>query len=134
MREEHEDSFRSLGGGLRLRSIVEGVDLEFDYLRSNGKGEIAIAPVGSLRSAFPDLATTLEYLRVGADYRRSVALTITADLRWQRFETDDWALQGVGPATIPTVLSLGARPYDEEAVIATLGFRYRFGVEANTPQ
>ncbi len=126
-RAEHEDSFTSFGGGLRLDDVVEGIDIAVDYLRSNGTGEIEFLQTGQAESPFPDLATTLEYLRLAVDYRQSAAWTIAADLRWQRFETDDWALSGVGPATIPVVLALGARPYDEDTYILTVGVRYRFG-------
>ena len=34
---------------------------------------------------------------------------------------------GVGPATIPVVLTLGAQPYDDQVLIFGLGFRYLIG-------
>ena len=37
------------------------------------------------------------------------------------------ALEGVDEAAIPTVLSLGADPYDDEIVIFGIGFRYIAG-------
>ena len=49
------------------------------------------------------------------------------DLRYQSFSAEDWALEGVGPATIPVVLTMGAQPYDDEVLIVGLGFRYQIG-------
>jgi hypothetical protein len=48
-------------------------------------------------------------------------------VRYEDYASSDWALQGVEPATIPTVLTLGADPDDYDVVLATLSFRYSFG-------
>ena len=36
-------------------------------------------------------------------------------------------LQGVGPATIPVVLTLGATPYDYDGLLIGISFRYLIG-------
>ena len=46
------------------------------------------------------------------------------------FRSDDWALQGVGPAMIPATLTLGARPYDYDVTLIGIGFRYFIGGQA----
>lgn len=129
-RARHDDSFTHLGAGLRIRQISGNLDLEFDYLRSEGTTEITVDPAAAAASRFPDLETSLDYLRVGLEYRRSATLSVVADLRWQRFEAEDWALEGVEPATIPVVLSLGAQPYDDDVLVVGVGFRYRLGGKA----
>ena len=54
-------------------------------------------------------------------------------MRYEDYSSSDWALQGVEPATIPTVLTLGADPDDYNVYLATLSFRYSFGV-AKAPE
>ena len=48
-------------------------------------------------------------------------------LRYERFETADWALDGVQPDTIPVVLTMGADAYDYDVWVVGIGVRYRIG-------
>jgi len=86
-----------------------------------------VTSAGGGPSRFPDLKSTLDYLRLKLSYRRSERLEFNINLRYQSFSAEDWVLEGVGPATIPVVLTLGAQPYDDEVLIFGLGFRYRVG-------
>jgi len=45
---------------------------------------------------------------------------------YEKFETDDWTLEGVGPDTVPNLLSLGADPYDDSTHVFFVGLRYVF--------
>ena len=124
----NDDQFRSAGAGLRIQEIRDRVDVEFEYRRADGTTEIAVTDDGG-SSRFPDLETEFDDLRLEVDYRRSEAVEWSLLLRYQRFETRDWALAGVNPATIPLVLTLGAEPYDEDVLIAGLSVRYHFSNE-----
>ncbi len=123
----NNDNFLTAGGGFRIREIGGKFGLQLDYTRSEGTSEINVTSGASGQSQFPDLETTLEYLRLLLTYQQSERLAITLNLRYQTFLAEDWALEGVGPATIPSVLTLGVQPYDEEVLIFGLGFRYRIG-------
>ncbi len=126
-RATHDDDFTTVNGGLRIRNIGERLDLSLDYTRTNGGSEIVVDSAFDGLSEFPDLDTEMHHARLALTYRRSERLHIELQLRYQRFEAEDWALEGVGPATIPTVLSLGAEPYSPEVVLVGLAFRYRLG-------
>jgi hypothetical protein len=45
----------------------------------------------------------------------------------ERYSSDDWAIAGIGPDTLPTVLSLGADPYDYSVNYVGVSLRYYFG-------
>ena len=77
------------------------------------------------QSSMPELESTLDSATVEAGYRWNEQLTATFDLRYERFELDDYTL--VSPTTLPTVLTLGAEPYDYDVWAVGLGFRYNFG-------
>ncbi len=126
-RVDNEDGFATFGGGFRIQRIAEKFDLQLDYTRSDGNTEIVVTSDADGRSRFPDLESTLDYLRVKLAYQRSERLEIAASLRYQRLETEDWALQDVGPATIPSVLTLGAEPFDDDVLIFGMSFRYAVG-------
>ena len=73
----------------------------------------------------PDLESTLDSARIEASYQFSERLAGTLDLRYERFELQDWAL--VSETTLPTILTMGAEPYDYDVYAVGIGFRYRFG-------
>jgi len=101
-------------------------------MRSDGTSKINVASAGRGLSRFPDLESTLDYLRLKLSYHRSDRLELTMNLRYQSLSAEDWALEGVGPATIPVVLTLGAKPYDDEQFIFGLGVRYLIGGSDNS--
>ena len=128
----HDDDFTTVGAGFRVSDIAEKVDLQIDYLRSDGESEIIVdSDVGGL-SEFPELESVLDYLRFRLSYEQSERLEWNLSLQYQRFEAEDWALEGVAPATIPEVLSLGALPYDDEVFMVSIGFRYTVGGDKNS--
>lgn len=123
----YDDNFVTVGAGLVVRRIAEKFDLLFDYTRSDGSSEITIdSPTAGL-DAFPDLASEHESVQLRLSYLQSERMNLNFNVLYQRFRSDDWALEGVSPATIPVVLSLGAQPYSPEVYIVGIGFRYRLG-------
>lgn len=123
----HDDDFLTYGAGFRVRGIADKVDLTVDYTRSDGESEIMVDPPAGLASTFPALESAYDDLRLSLSYRSSARLEWNLDLRYYRFETEDWALQGVAPDAVPTLLSLGAEPYDEDVFAVGLGIRYSIG-------
>ncbi len=126
-RASNNDEFITVGGGVRIREIGGKFDFQLDYTHSEGTSEIDLVSNVSGQSQFPDLESTLEYLRAQISYRHSDRLELVANLRYQSFLAKNWALEGVGPDTILSVLSLGAQPYDEDTLIFGLGFKYSIG-------
>ena len=124
---ENDDTFTTIGAGFNIRQIGERFDLTLDYTRSEGTSEIQIDSAAALPAQFPDLETTLDWLRLRLGFEQSARLAWNLDLRYQSFKAEDWALQGVAPDTISQVLSLGALPYDDESIIVGIGVRYRMG-------
>jgi MtrB/PioB family decaheme-associated outer membrane protein len=120
------DEFTSLGGGMRIRGIGEKLDLQLDYWRAEGVVDLDVAG-GIGPSRFPDLESTLDSVRARMTYHWSEKFETSVQIRYERLPTEDWALEGVGPDTLATILTLGAQPYDDETLIAGLGFRYRVG-------
>ncbi len=119
-----------MGAGFRVGQIADKFDLHFDYTRSDGVSEIDLTSLSGGSDSFPDLQSTMDYLRLRLSYQHSEKLELTMNLRYQTIEVEDWSLEGVEPATIPVVLTLGADPYDEEVLIFGVGIRYRFGASA----
>ena len=130
-RANHDDEFSLFGAGLRLRDLGDAVDLTFDFSHSDGKSNIHINSLATGVDAFPALEARFDFVRLALNWRRSETLSLGLNLRYSRFETADWSLEGVSPAAIPVVLSLGAMPYDDDALVIGLGFNYRLGATKN---
>ena len=124
---QHEDSFNSVGVGFLWRQAEGKFDLKLDYTHGNGETDILVSSQSGGQSLLPDLTSTLESLRLEANYRWSDRWETTVNLRYDSFTADDWALQDVGPDTLPTILTLGADPYDYDVWAVGIGFRYRVG-------
>jgi len=123
---EHDDRFDHYGAGLQVKELSEAIDLGVDYQRSDGRTAIHMQN-RPLDSPFPDIESTLQSFRLILTYRRSERTDIDVAVRYESLESKDWALAGVEPDTIDTVLSLGAMPFDEDAWVLGVGFRYRVG-------
>jgi MtrB/PioB family decaheme-associated outer membrane protein len=124
-RADHADSFNNIGAGFRVTGIGDKVDLQLDYARADGNTEIDVTSGAGGQSRFPDLESTLDSLRLKILYRWSDKLDAILRLRYESFSAEDWALQGVAPDTLPTILTLGAQPYDYEVWMFGIGVRYR---------
>jgi MtrB/PioB family decaheme-associated outer membrane protein len=131
-RTTNKDSFYTFGVGIRLKQIVGNIDLDLDYTRSDGNTEIDISSASGGNSQFPDLESQLDSLRGRLTWRRTERQEFTFRFRYEHFDSDDWALQNVGPATIPVVLSLGAQPYDYDVLLIGISFRYLIGDHTST--
>jgi MtrB/PioB family decaheme-associated outer membrane protein len=121
----HEDDFDHMGVGMTWRPSDSRFDFSFDYNRGTGKTRIALDSLSGGPSTLPTLESTLDSAHVEASYEFSDRLQGTFDLRYERFDLKDWAL--VSQTTLPTVLTLGAQPYDYDVYAVGIGIRYRFG-------
>ena len=126
-RAANRDDFQTAGVGFRIEQIGGKVDLQMDYLRSVGESKIDVVSASGGASRFPDLKSTIDYLRLSLSYRRSDRMRFTMNLRYQSLSAEDWSIEGVEPATIPVILTLGANPYDDEVFIIGFGVRYLMG-------
>ena len=121
----HEDDFDHVGIGMSWRPTDGKFDFSFDYNRGNGETRIALDSLSGGPSSLPDLESTLDSANLEASYAFSERWSGTFRLRYERFELKDWAL--VSQTTLPTILTLGAQPYDYDVYAVGIGFRYRFG-------
>ena len=124
----HEDQFTTVGGGLLWRDILGKLDLSVDYTFARSKGLIdtGTSPAGA-GGPFPQLDTEMDSVRLRASYDVSDRLTIAAAWTWEEYDTSDWQIEGVQPATIRNVLSMSPDPYRYDVNVIGLSVSYHFG-------
>ena len=120
-----EDSFLTGNLGLQFPNLIGRWGANAQYLFTQSEGE-TINDTSGLVSRFPTLESKLQQLRLGFDFRYSESLSLQFNYQYERFRSGDWALEGVGPATVPNLLSLGADPVRYDAHVFFIGVRYVF--------
>ena len=59
-------------------------------------------------------------------YPYNKSLSIGFNYMYEKFNTHDWALEGVEASTVPNLLSLGADPFNYDVHVFYLNLRYVF--------
>lgn len=128
---DSEDDFETASVGLRMRGLGEKWNLQLDYFYLDGRGDIEMR--SGAAAAFPPLRTRSHGPTLEVEYRATPALDVIGLFRYEHFDSHDWALDGVGPDTVPAILASGARAWDYDATLVGISFRYRFGGDDGTP-
>jgi MtrB/PioB family decaheme-associated outer membrane protein len=121
----HRDRFDHYGFGLQLSKLGERASLSLDYLATDGDTHIDVVASGG--GPLPVISSELESLRLNLDIEARAQLWLNLSLRYESFRTSDWAIEGVEPDTISTVLALGADPWNYDVWVAGISFRYLIG-------
>jgi MtrB/PioB family decaheme-associated outer membrane protein len=108
--------------------LLEGkLDLRADWMEADTTGKTRIeSPLGSATDAFPALRSNLKGTKLAADWHLNPRWSLNLGWRWEEYSADDWAKDGVGPATINNVLTFGSETLDYDVHVFMLGFRYNF--------
>ena len=77
-------------------------------------------------SSFPQAGARRETLKLTASYALQDNLTLLGSFWHERYAAVDWHLDGVGPATVPNLLTLGIQPPNYSVQVLRAAVRYRF--------
>jgi MtrB/PioB family decaheme-associated outer membrane protein len=101
----NRDRVDFFGIGARHAVIKDQLDIGADYRRVYTRSLIEVDT--GITSRFPDIATSIDTLRLYATYRLNPKLRINADWWYESYRSADWHLDNVVPNTIPNVLTFG---------------------------
>ena len=122
-----DDDFDTVGAGFAAR-FSDDLSLVLGYTYAQGDSKTSIRGVNA--GGFPTVRSQLTGFKADFNYDVTDRLGVVFSWWYERFTSEDWALQGIGPATLPGVLSLGADPYNYRVNYATVSLRYAFGESA----
>lgn len=111
-------------GGQWSPSARWALTLEYVHAPSYGNTDSSL---GGLSQVFPQNWDTFDSARLGASYQWTPALQLHLRYEHESFHSSDWALDGVGPTTVPNLLALGIQPYRDDVNLIGLSARYQFG-------
>ncbi len=117
------DDYETWGAGVHAR-VADKLNLSLDY--SYGKGDSNTAIDGVSAGAFPAVTSKLDTLRADATWTLTKRTDLVFSWWHEKLKTSDWAIQGIEPSTLPTVLALGYDPYNYNVDYVTASVRYYF--------
>lgn len=122
---ENLDKIWSSGVGFKHTLVANRFDIGADYMKSHSTGDVTLF-TGAGGPGFPTNTVNLEVFKLYATYRLSTGLSVQANYWRERYASSNWAIDGVGPATLPNVLTFGEISPNYTINVASLALRYRF--------
>ena len=98
-----------------------GADLAFSRSRSN-----VSVDTGASGPSFPTVSTSMDRFKLYASYRLKDNLSLIGSYWYERYDSQNWALDGVAPDTVNNLLAFGVQPPRYNENVLRLGLRYRF--------
>ncbi|MBE0623406.1 MAG: MtrB/PioB family decaheme-associated outer membrane protein [Burkholderiales bacterium] len=122
---ETKDTIDFFGLGLKYVAIPDKLDIGADYGYTASRSEISVNN-GASDPSFPNITTKLNSVKLYATYRMKENMSLLAGYWYERYDTRDWMSEGVGPATIPNVLTMGLQSPQYKVNVVRLALRYKF--------
>jgi predicted porin len=126
---DYDDRIQSVGFGLiQKNAFTPKLDISFDYVYSDGKGSIDVNAPNSLVpvNPFPDSSTKVHVVNLSADYRIKRHTSVRVGYQFERYSSDDWAVDKVYPDSLQNVLTLGAETPDYNQHLFWASVVYKF--------
>lgn len=123
------DRIDTVGIGFKIDAITNKLDLGGEYLYSQSIGKIDVFTGPAIATAgtpLPDLKTRLNGINLYAKYRLQNHAALKVNILHQKFDSADWGLDNVVPATTPLVLNTGQLSPRYSVTVIGFSFSYRY--------
>ena len=121
----NEDDSDLFGLGLRYAAIADKLDLGADLVFTRSHSDIEMDTTAG-KSVFPTATTSMDSFRIFGTYRLRENVSITASYWYERYKSANWQLDGIGPATVPSLLTYGMQSPQYSVNVIQLALRYGF--------
>ena len=128
-----DDDIDTVGWGFDLHLLEGRLTFEGDAVYSRSSDDVVVdtrlVPVTVLPgtpATFPTASSVLWGVSLATRYRFTESLSVRLGYAFERLVVDDWALDGLAPATLPRVLTTGQTTPDYRVHVVALSFIYEF--------
>jgi MtrB/PioB family decaheme-associated outer membrane protein len=122
---ENTDTIQTAGIGLKHALIPDTMDIGADLTSSRSVGDIKVSTALN-EPGFPSIKSDLDSFKLWATYKVKTDLMVRASFWQERYSSQNWAIDGVGPSTIPNVLTLGETSPQYKVNVVSASLRYSF--------
>lgn len=122
---QNKDAVDVVGVGVKHTALKGKLELGADLTYTRSRSD-AMIDAGTASPAFPTASTSLDSVKLYATYHLQQNLSLTGGFWYEDYRSRDWKLDGVLPATVGNLLSLGEQPPQYHVYLVRLGMRYRF--------
>lgn len=119
-----EDRTHSVGVGVKHLAMGGKLELGADAVFTRMRNDVTVD--AGVASPFPTITTSVDRLRLRAVYQLQKNLSLVGSWWWERYDSADWHLDGVDPATVSNLLAFGDGSPRYKVNVLQLGVRYRF--------
>ena len=120
-----DDKFEVLGLGVKHAAIPGKLDIGADLWFSRARSDTSVQ-TGVGEPPFPTVKSDRDVVKLYVSYKINEKTWLDGSYWYEQYDSHDWQLDGVLPATVPNLLAFGnpAPRYDQNVVRVSL--RYRF--------
>ncbi len=124
---DHRDRVSTWGAGW-THDLMEGrLQFSTDYVRSRSESNVFVTTGSSLTSApLPQDTTRLQALALYARYKLRKDLAVHFGYRFERYDSTDFALDGIEANQLANVILFGEQSPDYRVNVFTLSFNFSF--------
>jgi len=124
---KNKDAIYTLGIGIRQTSAQHPVEWGIDYVHSNAdENQTLTGNIDLNKQSLPETNNRLQQLQFYTNYRWQKNLKLKLSIAYEKYDEDDFAVDGVNVDTYPQLLSLGNTTNDYEAYVVSTTIRYTF--------
>ncbi|HBR16026.1 MAG: hypothetical protein A3G39_07195 [Deltaproteobacteria bacterium RIFCSPLOWO2_12_FULL_43_16] len=136
-RADHDEDINTIGVGVNLGFMENKLTIGADYAYSESTGTIKFLAGSGTNVAggagyrdMPELQTKLQTVNTSAKYKFTKNVAVGLGYQYENYKSDDWATDGVDPAsaTAVNVLTLSGSVPDYEAHTGMIFVTYNFGI------
>jgi MtrB/PioB family decaheme-associated outer membrane protein len=120
-----DDQFDILGAGVTHLALKGKLELTGDLTLSRAHSDTSIF-FGRFGTPFPTAKTSLESVLFTALWHQSPKLSLLGSFAYEHYDSTDWHLDGVGPATVPNLLAFGEQSPRYHVAVIRFAVRYHF--------
>ncbi len=121
----NEDAVDVVGFGISHTTLGGKLELGADLTYTRSHSDVTV-DTGAFAPPFPTAGTALDSVKLSATYRLKENISLTGSYWYERYDAQDWRLDGVLPATVPNLLAFGEQPPRYTVNVFRLALRYRF--------
>ena len=120
-----KDRFEVFGFGVKHAAIPDKLDIGADLSSSRSRSDLDVQTVMT-EPAFPRASTSLDRVKLYATYKIDDRISLTGNLWHEAYRAVDWRTDGLMPAALVNLLSLGAQTPRYKVDAVSVSLRYKF--------